>query len=80
MFAVLVLTACEGEVGTQTWCDHLKEKPKREWRAKDALDFSEHCILNAAIGSDKWCQDLSRKDKGDWTAREASSYAKHCLL
>jgi hypothetical protein len=51
MFSVLViamsclLVACSAEVGSERWCNDLKEKPKGEWTANEAADFAKHCIL-----------------------------------
>ncbi len=40
-----VLAACSPEVGSKEWCDSLKEKPKGNWTANEAADFTKHCIL-----------------------------------
>ncbi|NOH78804.1 DUF3012 domain-containing protein [Vibrio sp. RE86] len=80
LFALLALSACKDEVGTQGWCDNMTEKPKSEWNAQDALDYAKHCVLQDAIGSTEWCSDLEDKPKGDWSANEATSYAKHCVF
>jgi len=41
----LALTACAPEVGSQKWCTSMKEKPKGDWTANEAADFTKHCIL-----------------------------------
>lgn len=38
------LSACT-EVGSEAWCNDLKEKPKGDWSANEASDFAKHCIL-----------------------------------
>ena len=38
-------TACEPEVGSEAWCDDLKEKPKGDWTANEAADFAKHCLF-----------------------------------
>lgn len=44
LFACLVLAACT-EVGSEKWCNDLKEKPKGDWTANEAADFTKHCIF-----------------------------------
>lgn len=39
------LTACAPEVGSDDWCEALKEKPKTEWTADEAKGFAKHCIF-----------------------------------
>jgi hypothetical protein len=39
------LSACSPEVGSEAWCDNLKEKPKGDWTANELADFTKHCIL-----------------------------------
>lgn len=43
--AVAGLSACSPEVGSKEWCADLKEKPKGDWSANEAADFTKHCIL-----------------------------------
>ena len=38
-------TGCEPEVGSEAWCDNLKEKPKGDWTANEAADFAKHCLF-----------------------------------
>lgn len=38
-------TACEPEVGSEAWCNDMKEKPKGDWTANEAADFAKHCVL-----------------------------------
>ncbi len=41
----LALAACSPDVGSEDWCDDMKEKPKGDWTANDAADFAKHCVL-----------------------------------
>jgi hypothetical protein len=41
----LLLTACSPEVGSQAWCDKLKDKPKGDWTANEATDYAKHCLF-----------------------------------
>ena len=39
------LAACAPEVGSPKWCEAMKEKPRGDWTANEALDFARHCVL-----------------------------------
>ncbi len=39
------LMACSPEVGSKEWCADMKEKPKGDWTANEATDFTKNCIL-----------------------------------
>ncbi len=46
VFAVaFIVSACAPEIGSDKWCEQLKEKPKGDWTANEAGDFTKHCIL-----------------------------------
>ncbi|WP_045594613.1 DUF3012 domain-containing protein [Vibrio vulnificus] len=79
LLSVLTLSACS-EVGSESWCNDMRDKPKSEWNGQNTLDFAKHCLLNNEIGSKSWCEDMDEKSKSDWTAKEATSYAKYCVL
>ena len=38
-------SACSPEVGSKEWCEELKAKPKGDWSANEAVDFTKHCIF-----------------------------------
>ena len=44
MFA-LGVAACAPEVGSPEWCEQMKEKPKADWTANEAADFTKNCIM-----------------------------------
>lgn len=44
MLLALSLTAC-AEVGSERWCENMKDKPKGDWTANQAADFAKHCIF-----------------------------------
>ena len=44
-FFLIQLTACSPEVGSEKWCENLKEKPKGEWTANEVKDFAKHCLI-----------------------------------
>jgi len=39
------LAACAPEVGSPEWCEAMKEKPRGDWTANEALDFARNCVL-----------------------------------
>lgn len=43
--AFFILTACAPEVGSETWCKMLKDKPTGEWTANEAKDYTRHCVF-----------------------------------
>ncbi|PSW20846.1 DUF3012 domain-containing protein [Photobacterium sanctipauli] len=51
LFSVLcfcfAVTACTEEVGSEKWCEGMKEKPKGDWTANEAKDFTQHCLFKS---------------------------------
>lgn len=41
----LFVAACSPEVGSKEWCEDMKAKPKGDWTASEAGDFTKSCIL-----------------------------------
>ncbi len=41
----LLLTACSPEVGSEDWCQMMKDKAKGDWTANEAADFTRYCIF-----------------------------------
>lgn len=44
-FSLFFLSACAPEVGSKEWCAQMKEKPKGDWTANEAADFTKNCIF-----------------------------------
>ncbi|MEK9803240.1 MAG: DUF3012 domain-containing protein [Curvibacter sp.] len=40
-----LLSACSPEIGSQAWCDNMKDKPKGDWTANEAADYAKHCLF-----------------------------------
>lgn len=40
------LAACAPEVGSEPWCEAMRDKPRGDWSANEALDFTRHCLLD----------------------------------
>lgn len=45
--AVLVVAACDPEVGSTEWCEALNEKPKGDWTFNETADYTKHCIIRS---------------------------------
>jgi hypothetical protein len=42
---ILNLNGCAPEVGSDGWCDSLKDKPKGDWSTNETTDFAKHCLF-----------------------------------
>ena len=40
-----LIAACTPAIGSEEWCNDLKQKPKGEWSVSEAADFAKHCLL-----------------------------------
>ncbi len=45
LVAFSLAAACSPDVGSEEWCDDMKEKDKAQWTAQEGIDFSMRCIL-----------------------------------
>ncbi|GAB3106639.1 hypothetical protein GCM10027217_32260 [Pseudomaricurvus hydrocarbonicus] len=43
--AAVALMGCAPEVGSDAWCESMKEKPKGDWTSNEAADFAKYCIF-----------------------------------
>ncbi|MCI5143458.1 MAG: DUF3012 domain-containing protein [Candidatus Electrothrix sp. ATG1] len=41
----LMLSGCPAQVGSERWCQNMRDKPKADWSASEAVDFAKHCII-----------------------------------
>ena len=39
------LMGCAPEVGSPKWCEAMREKPRGDWTANEALEFARSCVL-----------------------------------
>ena len=37
--------ACSPEVGSDAWCERLRDTPKGDWTANEASDYASHCLF-----------------------------------
>ncbi len=42
---VATLAGCSPEVGSDAWCEKLKETHKADWSSRDASAYAKHCIF-----------------------------------
>lgn len=42
---LFTLAACAPEVGSDGWCENMKEKPKADWMANEAGNFVKSYII-----------------------------------
>jgi hypothetical protein len=43
--ATVWLAACAPEVGSERWCELMREKARGDWTANEALEFARSCVL-----------------------------------
>lgn len=41
----VILAGCSPDVGSDEWCQDMKEKPKGDWTASETADYAKHCII-----------------------------------
>ena len=44
-FALLSLTACAPEVGSDEWCAELKKTPQGDWTVDEVTNYAKFCLL-----------------------------------
>lgn len=42
---LLFIAGCS-PVGSEGWCNKMKEKPKGDWSTNEATDYAEHCVFD----------------------------------
>lgn len=42
---VFSLAGCSPEVGSEAWCKKLAEKPKGDWTANEAAEYTKNCMF-----------------------------------
>ena len=42
---VFFSTGCAPEVGSEAWCNKMAEKPKGDWTANEAKEYTKNCIF-----------------------------------
>lgn len=44
LLLVLSTAAC-APVGSEGWCENMREKAKGDWTANETVDFAKHCVF-----------------------------------
>ena len=44
LFTCLLLSSC-AKVGSDIWCQNMEEKPKGDWTAIEAGDYTKYCLM-----------------------------------
>jgi hypothetical protein len=39
------LAACAPEIGSERWCEQMRDKPRGDWTGNEALEFARSCVL-----------------------------------
>ncbi|MFC3094127.1 DUF3012 domain-containing protein [Alteromonas sediminis] len=42
-----LLSACAPEVGSEAWCEDMKEKPKGDWTANELKEYTTSCVFKS---------------------------------
>jgi hypothetical protein len=42
---LLAGTACAPDVGSERWCEEMKQTPKVDWSTREASDYAKHCLF-----------------------------------
>ena len=42
---VFFSAGCAPEVGSEAWCNKMAEKPKGDWTANEAKEYTKNCIF-----------------------------------
>ena len=40
----LLLSSC-AKTGSDAWCENMEEKPKGDWTANEASDYTKYCLM-----------------------------------
>lgn len=43
--SLIFIGGCSHEVGSEAWCEDMKEKPRGDWTANEAGNFARHCVI-----------------------------------
>ncbi len=39
------LSGCSPEVGSEAWCQQMKDTPSGDWSGNQATDYARHCLF-----------------------------------
>ena len=41
-----LFAGCAPEIGSEEWCQALKDKNKADWAGREMKDFTKHCLFD----------------------------------
>ena len=45
LVSLLIAIACSPQVGSDKWCEEMKNTHKADWSTNDAAAFTKHCVF-----------------------------------
>jgi hypothetical protein len=45
--AIIFLSGCSPEVGSKAWCEAMDKKPKGDWTASEAAEYTKSCVFRS---------------------------------
>ena len=45
LISLLIAIACSPQVGSDKWCEKMKNTHKADWSTNDAVAFTKHCVF-----------------------------------
>jgi len=45
LLVALSQSACAPEVGSEKWCEKIKDKPNGDWTVNEAKAFAKYCVF-----------------------------------
>jgi hypothetical protein len=48
---IIGLSGCSHKVGSEAWCQDLKDKPRGDWTLNETADFAKFCLLHLGPSS-----------------------------
>ena len=43
--SIPLLLSCSPEVGSDAWCEKMKDTPKGDWSTNDAGQYAKNCVF-----------------------------------
>lgn len=47
LLASTILIGCAPEVGSKGWCEAMDKKPKGDWTASEAGEYTKSCVFRS---------------------------------
>ncbi len=53
IFGLVITAGCSPKVGSDAWCEDMKEKPKKQWTFEETGEYTKHCVFNQKPDEEK---------------------------